>query len=399
MFQLLSFIVLIGSVVFIHELGHYLAARMCGVGVLKFSLGFGPTLWRKEYKGTEYRIGILPFGGYVRMVGDMPDLITGKQATDDEVRSEELIADRKTGDKIETQEVLSPEALAMIADKSQWFIHKGYWPKAFIVFAGPLFNFLLAYFIAVSMALFIGLADTDGTKLGKVIKDSPAEKAGLLEGDEIKKIDGKEAKDFSEIQKVINGSQGRVINFEVNRNNSLVNLSVTPQKKSFKIPGEENIETYMVGISAATIVKKVPPGEALIHSSLWLFRLGKSTLFGIFDLAQGDVPLDSIGGPVMMYHVAGAKAEKGLGEFLGLLAYINLSLGLLNLLPIPVLDGGHLVIFTLEAIFGTFSVKKKEFVQAFGFLILISLMIVAFRNDILRDNAKMLKSEPSWNDE
>ena len=393
MLQVLSFLVLIGSVVFIHELGHYLAARMCGVGVLKFSLGFGPTLWKKEYKGTEYKIGLLPLGGYVRMVGDMPDLITGKQATDEEVRKEEEVVNNVS------TEALSPHAAAMIADKSQWFIYKGFWAKSFIVFAGPLFNFLLAYFLAIGVVLSTGLPEIDGTKLGVILKDSPAEKSGLLAGDEIKKIDGREVPDFETIRNIINESKGKELNIEFLRNGSILNLSVTPLKKSIKIPGEVNREVFMVGITTATILKKATTSEAFIHSAAWLYQKTEITIFGIIELIRGEASIDSVGGPIMMYQLAGAQAEKGLVEFLSFLIAINLSLGILNLLPVPILDGGHLVIFLIEAIFGSISVKKKEFVQAFGFLILISLMAVAFRNDILRDSEKMLKSEPSWNDE
>jgi regulator of sigma E protease len=397
MLQVLSFIVLVGSVVFIHELGHYLAARFCGVGVLKFSLGFGPSIWKREINGTEYKVCLLPLGGYVRMVGDLPDLITGKQATDDEVRQEENIVDKKTSE-FEGEE-LSEASKLMIADKNKWFIYKKYWQRSLIVFAGPLFNFIMAYFVIFFLAIFIGLPYPDGTKLGGVMKGSPAEAGGLMAGDEILKINGTLTKSISEIQKIINTSEGKEILVEIKRSEDIKSLSVIPQKKSFKVPGHDIPETYMIGISAVSFDKPVPVKEAFVFSGLWIYSSIKATVYGLVGLVKGEVSMDAVGGPVMMFHVTGAVAEEGIGQFLKFLATVNIILGIMNLLPIPVLDGGHLLIFTLEAIFGSFSIKKKEIVQAFGFMLLISLMVVAFKNDILRDNSKMLSKESSWNEE
>ena len=396
MLNIIGFLVIIGTVVTIHELGHFIAARLCGVGVLKFSIGFGPKIWSKVVSGTEYILAIIPLGGYVRMVGDMPDLITGKQATDDEIRAEGQGGVIDNGQIVED---LPPDVKAMIEDKSKWFIYKNYWQRSFIVFAGPLFNFILAYLIAVFVAVTIGLLDADGTRLGTVLKGSPAEKAGLAVDDIILKVNDFEVKDFGEIQKNVSQSNGAPIKIEVERAGSKIAFSAIPEKKSFDVPGEEKYESYMIGISAATIYRKVGFTEALGHSALWLIKLGVNTVNGMVGLVTGSVPLDSIGGPIMIYQVAGAKAEKGLPDFLGLLAYINLSLGILNLMPIPVLDGGHLLIFLVEALFGQISTRKKEYVQAVGMIALFAMMLIAFGNDLTRDTKKMIKEQPTWNEE
>ena len=156
-----SFLIVIGISVTIHELGHFLAAKISKVGVLKFAVGFGPAILKKSINGTEYRIGILPLGGYVRMVGDMPDMITGPQATDDEVRSESM-------GQLPEEENLSPEVQAMIADRSCWFIEKSNWTKSFIVFAGPFANYLLALFLVALASLIYGIQVPDGTKIEKI---------------------------------------------------------------------------------------------------------------------------------------------------------------------------------------------------------------------------------------
>lgn len=390
----IGFLIIIGTVVTIHELGHFLAAKFCGVGVLKFSIGFGPKLFSFKRKGTEYIIASIPLGGYVRMVGDMPDLITGPQATDNEIRAE---TEGKIVDNGIVVEELDPEVKALIADSSKWFIHKSYWQRSLIVFAGPLFNFILAYGIAVGIALGYGLMDVDGTRLGSVLSGSPADRAGLKQGDVVIMVDQTLVKDFSEVQKLINGSQGKDLTFTVQRGAEKLTLVATPQKKSMDIPGVGKTENFMIGITVGTTYKDASLSEAFIHSFVWLFHLGYTTLEGIIGLVSGSVPLDSIGGPIMIYEIAGVKAQQGLADFLGLLAYINLSLGLLNLMPIPVLDGGHLLIFSIEAIFGKISTKKKEFVQAIGMIALFAMMILAFSNDLTRDTKKMIEqSEPRW---
>ncbi|MCU0328633.1 MAG: aminotransferase class I/II-fold pyridoxal phosphate-dependent enzyme, partial [Chitinophagales bacterium] len=184
--------------------------------------------------------------GVFSAFGDMPDLITGPQATDEELRAE---TDGKIVEDGVLQEDLDPEVRAMVEDKSQWFIHKNFWQRSLIVFAGPLFNFILAYLIAVGIALGIGLMDVDGTKLGSVLAGSPADKAGLKQGDIVLAVSDQSVSDFSQIQKIVNASEGKELSFKIDRAGEILTFSAMPQKKTIEVPGSGKIENYMIGIT------------------------------------------------------------------------------------------------------------------------------------------------------
>lgn len=385
----ISFLIVIGLSVTIHELGHFLAAIISRVGVLKFSIGFGPAIIKKYYRGTEYRIGILPLGGYVRMVGDMPDMITGPQATDEEVRSEEK-------GEIPEEVNLPPEVKAMIADKSRWFIEKSNWIKSFIVFAGPLANYLLAYFLVLFVAFIYGVQVPDGTKIGNISKGSPADLGGLKGGDEFLTIAGSDVKDFTDIQKAIQNSGGVSLEIKLKRGEAEEVISVQPEEKPS--PLEVGKKVYMIGIAPATKYEKVSAFKAFYESFIYINVVVLSILGGIIGLILGHVPLDAIGGPVMIYKVAGDSASTGLLSFISFLVQLNLTLGVMNLLPIPVLDGGHLLTFFLEGIFGPISIKKKEFAQGIGMAFILGLSIFAIHNDLTRDKDFLKPKSNDWKD-
>jgi regulator of sigma E protease len=394
--QLPVFLVVIGVVVTIHELGHFLAAKICGVGVLKFSVGFGPAIFKKEVSGTEYRLSIIPLGGYVRMVGDMPDMITGTSATDSSVREE------KEENISELDKDLSPAAKALIADKSKWFLEKSTAKKAFIVFAGPLFNYLLAIFILCVSAFVYGVQTPDGTKVGAVAKGSPAERIGIKAGDRILKIDGTEVNTFEDIQKRVQSSNGQAINVLLARGDSKEDtnqesVSVIPESRESKMFKDN--KAYMVGISAGFKSESVGILESISKSFSFANAMCIGTLDGMLGLFMGAVPLDSVGGPILIFEVASQKAEQGINSFLLFLAYLNISLGVLNLLPIPVLDGGHLLIFAIESILGPISLRKKEIVQGFGMAFLLGFMLLAVKNDLTRDKDFLKPKEEKWSEE
>lgn len=393
-----AFLILIGVVVTIHELGHFLAAKFCGVGVLKFSVGFGPAILKKRYNGTEYQLSIIPLGGFVRMVGDMPDMITGKQVSDDAVRE----SSDETNEE-ETKEPVPPEVQAMLDDKSQWFIEKSLWQKSLIVFAGPLFNFILAILLVIVSTSIYGLMDVDGTKMGKILKGSPAELSGLKEGDEVISISGQEVISFEEIQKKVQSSKGQTLSFEVRRLTSdadthVLSIDVLPETKTLTTITGEDVSNFMIGVSPALTPKPVSFSEGIIRSFTWTASTSYLVVDGLVGLFKGKVSMDSLGGPILIYQVAGEKASEGINSYLIFLAYINITLGILNLLPIPVLDGGHLVMFALEGIFGTVSVRKKEVIQTVGLVFLVAVMFIAFHNDLNRDLDSLKEKEMSWSD-
>jgi len=379
----------IGVSVTIHELGHFIAAKISGVGVLKFAVGFGPAILKKTFKGTEYRIGILPLGGYVRMVGDMPDMITGPQATDEEVRSE-------AKGELPDEEDLSPEVRAMIADKNCWFIKKSNWIKSFIVFAGPFANYLLALFLVAMASLIYGIQIPDGTRIDRISKGSPAELAGFESGDEVLSIGGNTVKSFQDIQGNIQASKGNQVEVVLKKENAERTVLVIPEERPSPIGLEEKV--YMIGVIGATKNEDVSFTKSVSSSFSFVNHTVLAVITGLFGLASGNVPLESVGGPIMIYQVAGKTASKGFDALLYFIAYLNISLGVLNLLPIPVLDGGHLLIFLMEGIVGPISNKKKEFAQGIGMAFILGLSVFAIHNDLTREQDYLKPPSEDWKD-
>ncbi|HMO16885.1 MAG TPA: M50 family metallopeptidase [Oligoflexia bacterium] len=393
-----AFLILIGVVVTIHELGHFLAAKFCGVGVLKFSVGFGPAIIKKRFRETEYQLSIIPLGGFVRMVGDMPDPITGTQVSDSSVRGEDQ---KEDPDK---EEVLPPEVSAVLNDRSKWFIEKKLWQKSLIVFAGPLFNFILAILLVITSVSIFGLLDADGTKMGDVLKGSPAELAGMLSGDEVISINGIKVSSFDDIQGIIHGSEGASLIFELRRVNSdkvvsNLELEIKPLKKSSTTVTGEKVTNFMIGVAPQLSPKKVSFGQGILRSFSWVGKTSYLVIEGIVGLFRGKVSMESLGGPILIYKVAGESAQKGANSFLMFLAYINITLGILNLLPIPVLDGGHLLMFAFEGVFGSISVRKKEVIQTIGLVFLVGIMVIAFKNDLTRNLDDLKEKELAWEDD
>ncbi len=396
----LSPILVLGVLVFIHELGHFLFAKWCGVGVVKFSVGFGPAIIKFRHKETTYQLSIIPLGGFVRMVGDMPDMITGAQPTDDLVRSEgqeefseEEILETQLGVK------LNDELKASIEDKNQWFIEKNYWQKSAIVFAGPLFNFILSIFLVTFSVVLYGQEEpSDLAIIGDVMKGSPAQNAGLEPGDLIASIEGQEITKWVELAEKIQGSKGNAVSLSAKRKGELLNLRVRPQSQEIKnIKGEAN-QSYFIGINRQT--SRVDTGlfDAAKIGVLWTYNVSKLTLDGIFGMFTGSVSKKDIAGPVFIFQAAAEKAEEGFESVMHFMALLSVSLAVLNLLPVPVLDGGHLVFFFLEAIFGPMSTKKKEAAQLVGMVLLLSLMVFAVTNDLTRDTTK-LSQDFEWEEE
>jgi len=395
----LSPILVIGVLVFIHELGHFLFAKWCGVGVVKFSVGFGPAILKFRHKETTYQLSIIPLGGFVRMVGDMPDMITGAQPTDDLVRSE--------GEELDEQEILeaqlgvklNDELKASIEDKNQWFIEKNYWQKSAIVFAGPLFNFLLSIIlIFFSVALYGQEEPSDLAIIGDVMKGSPAQNAGLEPGDLIASIQGKKISKWVELAEKIQASEGKVLSLSATRQGELLNLRVKPQAQEIKNVKGDTKESYFIGINRKTSRVETSLYEAAKIGVVWTYNVSKLTLDGIFGMFAGNVSKNDIAGPVFIFQAAADKAEEGFESLIHFTALLSVSLAILNLLPVPVLDGGHLVFFLLEAIFGPMSIKKKEAAQLVGFLLLLSLMVFAVSNDLTRDTSK-LSQDFEWEEE
>ncbi|MBW1891413.1 MAG: RIP metalloprotease RseP [Deltaproteobacteria bacterium] len=349
--NIFAFVVVLGILIFFHELGHFLVARLLGVGVEKFSLGFGPRLFGKKIGLTDYRISAIPLGGFVKMVGEDP-----------------------------TAE-MDPEDIPIS------FTHKHVFKRILIVAAGPVFNLLLAVMI------FYVIFQVSGTyilmpSIGGVQENSPAASAGLQAGDRITAIDGTPISSWEEMAVAITASAGRPIALTIQRPEwDIFTVSITPQAAMSKNLFGEDIERHLIGISSAgeVVNQRLNPIEALSESFRQTYNITKLTIVSIIKLIQGTVSAKTLGGPIMIAELAGQQAREGALNLVFFIALLSINLAIINFLPIPVLDGGHILFFLIEAIIRRpVNTRMREIAQQAGIFILIMLMIFVFYNDLSR---------------
>jgi regulator of sigma E protease len=347
--SILSAILLFGFLIFIHELGHFIFAKMSGVKVLKFSLGFGPKVIGKKIGDTEYLISAVPLGGYVKMLGEEP---------------EDVVENSEKERSYKNQPVLK---------------------RVSIVFAGPIFNLLTA--VVIFFFIFMIGVPTLLPVVGEIMPDTPALKAGLSKGDRIMTIDGKPIRHWGEMTDIIYGSANKAINLKVQRGSEIVNISITPESKKIKdIFGEEK-EIGLIGVKPSGETTKIKENlpNAVKNAVLKTWEISVLTIVGIIKLIQRIIPADTIGGPILIFQLAEKQATAGALNFFTFAAVISINLGILNLLPIPILDGGHLLFLGIEAIRKKpLSERAIMIAQRIGLAVIITLMVFAMYNDIFR---------------
>jgi regulator of sigma E protease len=443
--MLVSFVVVLGILIVVHELGHFLMARLAGVGVERFSIGFGPVLWRFRGKETEYCVSAIPMGGYVKMMGDDENPLEGGKTS--------------------------------TIDPAKAFNGKPLAARFLIVFAGPAMNFVLAAVIAGLMFMLVGRPVAPAL-VGRVTDGSPAAQAGLKTGDRLVAIDGKPVQYWEDLARIVQAARGRALQvtaqgpagertvaltpaqtkrkdlfgdeqtvweigaspyipaaigdtvagdpadqaglkagdvvvalegqpvlswdelaerihqragqptrLEVKRGAETLAITVTPKKG--KIPGADGKETEvgLVGIrpgGSVTMVRSNPI-SALWEGVAWSGDVTMKTAIGLYKIVVGQLDRSNIGGPIQIAKTAGEQARQGIVSLALFTAVISINLFLLNLLPVPMLDGGHLLFFAFEAVLGRpLSVRKREVAQQVGFALLMLLMVFAFYNDFKR---------------
>jgi regulator of sigma E protease len=353
--SLISVIVLLGVLIFIHELGHFLAARIGGVGVVKFSLGFGPKIFGKKIGETEYVLSWIPLGGFVKLLGEAEN------------------------------ESLPPE------DEKRSFLKQPTWKKMLIVFAGPVFNFLLAFVIFIIIFMY-GVPNLT-TEIGEVQKQSAAYNAGLMSGDKIIAIDGKTIRHWEDLRPVIAEGKGKETEITVERQTEKKNFLIKPQAaKSKNVFGEE-ISTYLIGVSPSgkTVLERKNPWDASIAACEKTWEISKLTVLALVKMVEGTISPRTLGGPIFIAQVAGAQVKEGIIPFILFMALLSINLGVINLFPIPVLDGGHIMFYAIEMVLRReVSIKVKELAQQIGFAILAMLMIFVIMIDIERMNLPII---------
>ena len=359
---LLPFVILILIVVFIHEYGHYYFAKKYGVGVTDFSIGFGKEIFGwNDKSGTRWKICWIPLGGYVKFFGD---------------RNVYSQADHK-----EILEKYNEE------EQKKLFILKPLYQRTLIVFGGPLANFLLALAIFFSIYTFIG-KDFTPAVINEVQKDSPAMVGGLKQNDIILEIDGNKVESIMDVSKFITMSTDEIIDFKIKRSYDELIFKVKPNT----VLGEDNLGNKLnkkiVGIKLGAYNNeinhvKLGPAQSIYHAVNEVYYVSISSLKYIGAMIFGKADTSQLGGPIRIAKISGQVAEFGVLAFISMMAYISISLGLVNLFPIPMLDGGHLMFYAFEKVLGRpLSQKTQEGFFRIGLFLLISLMFFTTFNDL-----------------
>lgn len=351
------FIAIISLIVFVHEFGHFYVARLCGVQIDAFSIGFGKEIWGfNDKKGTRWKLCILPLGGYVKMYGD------------------------KNGASMPALEEI---AQMTKQEKARSFVFKNVYQRFAIVIAGPVANFLMAIAIFTFLFKMSGF-NTVLPIVDEVLPESAALTSGLKKGDKILTIDGKEMADFNNIRQVVSTSADKELHFEIERDQQVVNINITPKYQSSKDFFGDEIKTGMLGITASqTTHEDLNIGQAFVQANVETYRISLAIFDAIGELVTGKRSVKELGGPIKIAQYSGKTVAMGVTVVAWFMAMISINLGVMNLLPIPVLDGGHLFFYLIEMIRGKpLSQKTQQVGFQVGMALVLTLMIFTTFNDV-----------------
>jgi regulator of sigma E protease len=350
LYYIIPFIIVLGVLIFFHELGHFLLAKLFKVKALKFSLGFGPKIIGKTVGETEYVISSFPLGGYVKLLGESGD------------------------------EEVAPE------DISRAFSSQPVHHRIAIAAAGPIFNFLLAFLLFAGIYLVSGYPII-APEIGQVRPESPAAEAGLQKGDIIESIEGTKIERWSQIKQLVEKKPDQGLTMVVLRDGRRFTTTVFPKEEVVKNIFGEEVKSALIGIVTSGKTEQIRLGffGAVKEGAVKTWEITSLTVLVLVKLIQGVVPLKTLGGPIMIGHLAGDIARENFSYLVPFMAVISINLAILNLLPVPVLDGGMILFFLIEIVTGRpVSIKKREMAQKIGFFVLVLLMVLVFYNDLLR---------------
>lgn len=352
------FLIVLTILVFVHEYGHYWVAKRNGVRVEAFSVGFGPEIWgRNDASGTRWKICAIPLGGYVKMFGEGGD-------------------DSEDGEKSELSD----------AEKAVSFYYKTVSQRAAIVAAGPIVNFIFAIFAFAILAGAVGNA-VPLAAVGKVFKDSAAEIAGFKSGDRFISINEEEINLFSDLRRIVTENPDTALSFQIDRAGKEITLSATPKLTVQKNAEGEEIEIGLLGVEWSpefVSYERQNPAMALWVGVQRTYMVTTNILSYIGDMFSGRRGTDELGGPLRIAQISGQMAEQGIGAVILLMAMLSVNLGLINLFPIPMLDGGHLAFYLIEALLGRpLGAKAQEYGFRFGLILVLMLVVFVTWNDLV----------------
>jgi regulator of sigma E protease len=350
MITVLATVIVLGVLIFFHELGHFLVAKLLGVRVEAFSLGFPPKLLHKKIGDTDYRLSVIPLGGYVKLLGENPS---------DEVPPE-----------------LVPYS----------FLHHPLWHRVLIVLSGPVFNLIFAVLALFLVFTFSGIPYLT-TEIGSVMQHSPAAQAGLQKGDRVLTVGSQPVQRWDELSRLIRHSGDQRVALTIKRGDQVLKAEVRPRVMAAPDIFGSETKALIIGITPSDhpVMEKVNPVRAFSEGFIYTWRLSYLNALALGKLLAREVPLKSMGGPILIAQLAGKQAKIGVSALVTFMAALSVNLFLLNLLPIPILDGGHLFFFIIEAVRGKpVEIKYREMAQGVGLMIILALMILVFYQDIVR---------------
>ena len=351
-----AFLVLLTVLVFVHELGHYWVARRCGVRVEVFSIGFGPEIFGWTDKAdTRWKVSAIPLGGYVKMFGE-----------------NEYSGGGEGGQPMTD------------AERAVSFPHKSLPKRAAIVFAGPAANFIFAILVLAALFMSLGQPQTPAT-VGKVLPDSAAAAAGIQPGDEFIEINGSKIERFRDVQRIVQLRPGEPLDIVLLRDGREVRLTATPRVSETKDVSGNTHRIGLLGISrAGTELVKLGPVDSMVEAVQETGKLTMDTLTAVGQIISGKRALKELGGPVRIGQLSGDTARLGFVPFITFMALLSINLGLINLFPIPMLDGGHLMFYAIEAVRGKpLGERAQEIGFRIGLVLVLGLMLFVTINDLV----------------
>jgi regulator of sigma E protease len=371
-----AFLLMITVIIVVHELGHFIAARLCGVSVAAFSLGFGPEIAAfTDRKGTRWRLALYPLGGYVRWIDD------------DNASSVPTTAER------------SDEEAAVISDevKKGYYHLKPVWQRAIIAAAGPFANFLLAMVVFAAFFMFVGELQRP-VRIDKVVPGMPAEAGGVKPGDIILSVNGTALPNFERLALIVNSSPERQLDLLVQRGDQQLTLQVTPKFQDDTDVTGGKIRSGKIGIEQSASdeevkIKRLGPIEAVVTATYQVQLILEAGMRGIWDLVTARQPVSALAGPTKIFHLAGIAASLGIYTLIRTIAFVSIAIGMTNLLPIPILDGGHLVMYAIEAVRGK---PLSQRTQAAAFRVGLALILMVLTITIVNHAATWVPNTIDW---